>query len=709
MMRFYMKKRQSFYAMFGSTVGAIQISGLYLLIGGLWILFSDKVAEKVALNQEMLATISLYKGWGYVIITALLLYWLIQRHTAALHASEERLQRVLDAMPAFISYVDANRQYRFTNKTYEEWFQDPAKGKHVEEVLGKASYQRISKYMDKALAGETTSYETEVLLQGQELFVRSTYIPDMAADKRVKGFFVLSQDRTQQKQAEEELRQWADAFEGCAHGIAISDPSTNRILVCNSAFASLHKCRVEDIVGSGILSLFASSDYDQVRRNIERADQIGHASFEARMIRRDRSKFPVQMDIVSVLGEDGELLHRVLTAQDISERKSIDEKLKASETKYRTLVEHLPAITYISQPDQYIGVSYISPQIEELGFDSETWLADPEFWFKQIHPEDQEQVSFALQQFESSDEPCKADYRLILPNDEIRWFHDESIRVKDQDGKTILKQGFMLDITERKHVEETLRKSEMRFRALVEHSSIGFDLFDAQHRMVYYAPSNEQLLGYTLEERLQKPPQELIHPEDREGARAWLAEVYKNPGKVLSTEFRLCHKNGSWVWVEAMGKNLLADPNVQAVVINTSNITGRKQAEEEIQSLARFPDENPNPVLRATAEGKIIYANASGECLLNCWQCRVGEMLPPDLVELISELVNTGAKQTIELPCEDAIYSVMLASVPSANYINLYGRDITESKRAEKAEQLERARWQGIVEGIADEVWTCDP
>ena len=211
-----MDTRQSFYAPYRSKQGALQIAGLYLLIGGFWILFSDKVAERIALSQKMVTTISLYKGWGYVVVTALLLYWLIQRHIATLRASEEQLQRVLDAMPAFISYVDSDRYYRFTNKTYEEWFDDPVKGKHIEEVLGKATYQRISKYVDKALVGETTSYETEIPLDHQELSLRTTYIPDMAADKRVKGFFVLSQDRTQQKQAEEELRQWADAFEGCA-------------------------------------------------------------------------------------------------------------------------------------------------------------------------------------------------------------------------------------------------------------------------------------------------------------------------------------------------------------------------------------------------------------------------------------------------------------------------------------------------------------
>src|SRR5688500_15024058 len=95
--------------------GAIQIAALYLLLGGLWILLSDQIAARVALNEAMLATISLYTGWGYVLVTALLLYWLIRRHSAALRTSEEQLKRVLDALPALISYVGPDRCYQFTN------------------------------------------------------------------------------------------------------------------------------------------------------------------------------------------------------------------------------------------------------------------------------------------------------------------------------------------------------------------------------------------------------------------------------------------------------------------------------------------------------------------------------------------------------------------------------------------------------------------
>lgn len=576
-----MHTRRPVFAINRPSWGALQIAGLYLLLGGLWILFSDRVATRIATSQQMLTTMSTYKGWGYVLVTALLLYWLIRRHTAAVHASEQQLQNVIDAMPAFISYVGADQRYRYTNKMYKEWFDDQPEGKLVEEILGKAAYQTVSKYIDRVLSGELTTYETDISFGGQELFVRATYIPDKAPDGRVKGFFVLVQNLTEQRQAQEEQQLWADAFEGCAHGIVIGDPATHRVVVCNPAFASLHKCRVEDIVGSSILSLYAPSDHEHVRRQIEKADQIGHVRFEAHMIRKDGSIFPVQMDVVSVLGEDGELLYRVTTAQDISERKSIDEKLRASETKYRTLVEHLPAITYISEPEKYIGVSYISPQIETLGFDSNDWLTEPDLWWRQIHPDDKEQVESELQRFQAGAETFKAEYRLLLPDGETRWFHDESIRIKDQSGKTLLKQGFMLDITEHKQAEEKLRKSEERYHYLFENNPHPMWVYDRQ--TLAFLDVNESAIskyGYSRQEFLGMTIADIRPPEDRDRLMKYLSQSRQPLSHSDGWQHRL--KDGTLIDVEITSHAIEMDGHASALVVAV-DVTERNRAVEALR------------------------------------------------------------------------------------------------------------------------------
>ena len=533
--------------------GALEIAAVYLIVGSAWILFSDQVATRIAPNKEMLATISLYKGWGYVFITALLLYWLIRRHTARLHTNEQQLQRVLDAMPALISYVDSDRHIQYANEAYREWFGEKAAGKHMQEALGEAAYQDLSAYVDRVLKGETTHFETELSYHdGEERYLNATYIPDVAANGHTKGFFVLVQDMTERKQAEEELRLWADAFEGCAHGVAICDPNTNRILVCNPAFAKMHKSRVEAIAGSAILSLYAPPDHEHVRHHVQKADQIGHASFEAKMIRTDRSTFPVQMDLVSVFGEDGEVLHRVVTAQDISERKQAEEK--------------------------------IMHQARLL-----------------------EQVNDAV---------IATDEHFVLTS---------------------------------------------------------------------WNPAAERIYGWKAEEVIGRRGEEVLKTEFFNQSRSETIQELKDKGK-LSAEVTQARKDGFRVHIEARTVAIRDDEgHITGYVSVNRDITKRKQIEEEIKSLARFPAENPNPVLRATHDGKLVYANAASAPLLGDWGTKVGNYLPDPWIEMIEGLSQTGSGKTIDVQFGETTYSIMIVYSPNANDVNMYGRDITERKRAEEA------------------------
>ena len=128
------------------------------------------------------------------------------------------------------------------------------------------------------------------------------------------------------------------------------------------------------------------------------------------------------------------------------------------------------------------------------------------------------------------------------------------------------------------------------------------------------------------------------------------------------------------------------------ILMMAQDISERKKAEEESKSLARFPAENPSPILRATYEGKIVYANAASDLLLNDWHCKVGGYLPSLWIKLIGELARTNSRKTIDVHCEDTTYSIMVVPVPEANYVNLYGRDITERKQMEeRLRQLSRA------------------
>lgn len=122
----------------------------------------------------------------------------------------------------------------------------------------------------------------------------------------------------------------------------------------------------------------------------------------------------------------------------------------------------------------------------------------------------------------------------------------------------------------------------------------------------------------------------------------------------------------------------------------------RRRAEVEIRSLARFPSENHNPVLRVAQNGKILYANEASQPLLAEWTTRVGKKLPKAWQQRIGASVWEGVGGTVEVRCGERIISLAFAPVQQAGYVNLYGRDITERKLAEEALRQHAERLQGL-------------
>ncbi|MFQ5717048.1 MAG: ATP-binding protein [Nitrospinales bacterium] len=109
-----------------------------------------------------------------------------------------------------------------------------------------------------------------------------------------------------------------------------------------------------------------------------------------------------------------------------------------------------------------------------------------------------------------------------------------------------------------------------------------------------------------------------------------------------------------------------------------------KRAEEKIEAAARFPSENPNPVLRCARTGKLLYANSVSEPLLREWGCEVGQMGPPFFREWIEAALDSRSTKTVEVEVAERIFLFDLTPIPEAGYVNFYGRDITDRKQLEK-------------------------
>ncbi|MFZ0284717.1 MAG: ATP-binding protein [Terriglobales bacterium] len=143
------------------------------------------------------------------------------------------------------------------------------------------------------------------------------------------------------------------------------------------------------------------------------------------------------------------------------ERERADAELRAAETRYRSLVERLPAITYIAEVGVLGAWHYVSPQIQSiLGFSPAEWKQDAALWINHIHPEDREHALEFDAQFVANGGRMRTEYRMLSREGKVLWFRDEAVTLGDTAGRTPLMQGVLYDITQHKHLEDQLRQSQ---------------------------------------------------------------------------------------------------------------------------------------------------------------------------------------------------------------------------------------------------------
>ena len=269
------------------------------------------------------------------------------------------------------------------------------------------------------------------------------------------------------------------------------------------------------------------------------------------------------------------------------------EELNKSEMRFRLLVEN--SLDIISLIDYDGRIMYMSPSIKRL-----TGYTDKEMTGKQgfdlIHPDDVEGgEKFRLSLIEMPSVPGNSTFRLKHKNGGYIWVEGTVTNMLNDENV----KAFVLnyhDITQRKKAEENLRNSEKRFRSLIENAHDIISLSDENGERFYVSPAIERITGFSPAETLGQPVFNIVHPEDREKARAMRTEFMKDPGVLKPISFRFLKKGGGFVWIEGTIVNLLQDENVKAVVGNFHDVTEKKLSEEKI----RLTNERFEMVSKAT-------------------------------------------------------------------------------------------------------------
>lgn len=142
---------------------------------------------------------------------------------------------------------------------------------------------------------------------------------------------------------------------------------------------------------------------------------------------------------------------------------------------------------------------------------------------------------------------------------------------------------YFRDVNERKRAEKELREYEERLRAvLVQHASDVIMILEADSAIRYQSPAVERVMGYRPEELIGTKVFDHVHTDDVEQARSRFGKLLEHPGSCGLVEVRFRHADGSWRYFEGIGSNLLDDPSVRGIDVNSLDVTERKEAEESL-------------------------------------------------------------------------------------------------------------------------------
>ena len=302
---------------------------------------------------------------------------------------------------------------------------------------------------------------------------------------------------------------------------------------------------------------------------------------------------------------------------ELAERRRAESAVREAELRYRTLVEHLPLVTYISPVEETVGNLYVSPQVEELlGYPTEEWVKNPNLLSDAVHPDDLERVLAEAEHLRETGEPLRSEYRYLTADGRTVWVLDETILVRDDEGTPRWVQGFILDITERRTAEET----RARLAAIIESSNDAIMSGSLDLRFTSWNDGAERMFGYTTEEVIGKPITLLMPPEHRDEALGLVDQVVQE-ARVVQLETVRHREDGGEVHV-AFTYSPIRDSEGTVVGLSAigQDVTERKRAETAIREseakFRAFVETTEEWVWASTADNVHTYSNPAVERIL---------------------------------------------------------------------------------------------
>jgi PAS domain S-box-containing protein len=653
----------------------------------------------------------------------------------ALRKSENNSRTLFENLPQKIFFKDKNSVYLSCNENYARDLKIRS-----DEISGKTDYDFYPKELaekyradDKRIieSGKVEDIEEEYVKDGQEMFVYTVKTPVKDEKGNVVGILGIFWDITERKKLYVALLESRQKFERLFERnpeAAVFVDVNDRVLDINPRFTELFDYSSDEAVGKALDDLIVPEGKKEEAEKLTAESMVGYTYRETVRKRKDGSPIPVLMSAAPITVDD-RFVGCVVMYADITERKKMEEQLKESEERLRGIVEtsfnailnmdHEGRITYISAtPETILGHT----QEEIRGKEFRTFLPESEA-FK------------ATQAFMA-----------VMIGESVRGLELE-LRRKDgslapvemngspivKDGKIVGVQAVIRDVTERKKMEQELRDSEEKFRAISTSARDAIILMDDEVRISYWNPAAERTFGYAEKEIIGKSVFETVIPKRSQEAMSKGLATFKDTGtgKVIGklVEFMATRKDGTEFPIDLSISTFRMKGKWHALGI-ARDITLRKQMEQKVveseERLKLLIEYAPDAIYINDLNGKFLDGNKQAETLTGY---KKEELLGKNLFEaglLSQKYLQTaleGLQKNIrgeksgpdeyELKRKDGssvVAEISAFPVKRAGKVEVLGiaRDTTERKRIEEALRKSQEQYKRLFDRANDSLIYLD-
>ena len=516
-----------------------------------------------------------------------------KRTEEAVKESEANLRSLIDNRNESIWSLDVNYNFMTFNSFFGEAYFAAykiklEKGMNAITILEPELQAFWKPKYDNAMSGQKMTFEFYAPV-GNNLNYFEVNLNPIVSDGIVTGLSAISVDITERKQVEEALRESEERLRLAVLAGRMGTWDRNFLsgqlnwsVECKAMFGLPPEIEMND-------ERFMNALHPQDRAATDLAvntalEKQTDFNTEYRVIWPDGTIHWIAAQGRGYYNKDGQAIHMAGITFDITERKQAEVSLR----QYTTTLEEAEKSANLGSWgfDMTTGRGWWSEQMYRMfGFEYSNEIPNVEEYLNRIHPEDRQLVQDVLFKMTQGEELPIREYRSNPAYGPMRYFLPMQIIKRDADGKPLQMIGTLLDITERKQAEKTLRENEEMFRVAFDNAPTGMSIIGAVgFNFLAVNPLLCEMFGYTKEELLGNTIKLVTHPDDVERSNEWIRKKYSNEPCESDFEKRYIHKDGHIVWALVRAQWIRNEDGSPRMAINhILDITKRKQAEEALR------------------------------------------------------------------------------------------------------------------------------